>query len=1119
MKIKLPFWCGATAFAFALSVQAQNVTEVSGTLDSNRTWTLANSPYEVTSSIEVAAGVTLLVEPGVEIRMRRYTNFAVSGNLVANGTAEASIIWRGTTENPNWWQGIQLNDGSNGTFNHIRIESAGYGSQSALEKLGDGNLTIQNSAFANNSGIGLWINTSTAAVSSSANHFLNNATGVRLSIGASFDDDESTFLDNILDVQLDAGNIANEVILNIHPDYSIYCAGSITIQPTGVLNILPATTLKMARYSRLTVDGELNALGSNTGPIYCTHWLDDTAGGDANRDGSDSSPSANWWQGIVVRDNGNATLDHCHIRYGGYSSSPALSKTGAGLLTFSNGSCSFGFNDGLRLTDLSEPAEITNSSFNQNGGNGIRVSNAPCVVSGNFFESNTGFGLVQQANDLVDYSMNTFSANSAGSVQVLSGTIGVDHHWMHGQGAEDFTVDLQGNLTVDSGIELIVDPGVVVRVARYAIFTINGTLTSIGEFENPVEFIGSQESPNWWQGIKINDTASADFQFSRVAHAGYSSGAGILLNGSGGSLNLENNVIEDNHGDGIRISGAYASFSSANNKFRNNGRGANILIGATLDDTTSVFEGNGSDIQLTGGTLTRDTTWHVAPDLSFLLAGSVTVNSGITLTIGPGTTVKVPRYSILTINGTLNCPGEAGSPIHFTHPSDDSVGGDSNQDGDQTGPAANWWQGISVTTGAAADLKHTTLKYGGYSSAPGLRFVGTGALNVEDCVFSDCFSHGIYVQGDAESTVEIINTISRSNGQSGLRWVSGPILVDQCSFLNNGNYGAWLNAGLAFDFSKNQFSGNALHSLGVQAGIITADTTWTRGQGASFTAAMLGSFTVKPEATWTIQPGVSCFFNRYSKLTIEGGLVAQGNQNAPIQFMGSTQNPGWWQGISATGAGSVNMAYCEISNGGYSSQSGLAVTGSGTLNLEYSRLHHNSGNGLSIHDHSGPSNIAHSLFESNGTGVRVTFNTNQPVALTLCGIYDNNVGVNNTGNDNVDARSCWWGDASGPRHPELNPDGTGNSVSDKVLFDPWKLDASLIHPWISVTEVVLYLMALAESKVELSWSDQFPEAQLQSSSDFLIWETVNQAPTLLEGRYRVTLDQIEEGTMGFRIHP
>jgi hypothetical protein len=36
----------------------------------------------------------------------------------------------------------------------------------------------------------------------------------------------------------------------------------------------------------------------------------------------------------------------------------------------------------------------------------------------------------------------------------------------------------------------------------------------------------------------------------------------------------------------------------------------------------------------------------------------------------------------------------------------------------------------------------------------------------------------------------------------------------------------------------------------------------------------------------------------------------------------------------------------------------------------------------------------------------------------------------------VDARDNWWGDASGPYHPVLNPDGLGDAVGDGVLFEP-----------------------------------------------------------------------------------
>ena len=37
----------------------------------------------------------------------------------------------------------------------------------------------------------------------------------------------------------------------------------------------------------------------------------------------------------------------------------------------------------------------------------------------------------------------------------------------------------------------------------------------------------------------------------------------------------------------------------------------------------------------------------------------------------------------------------------------------------------------------------------------------------------------------------------------------------------------------------------------------------------------------------------------------------------------------------------------------------------------------------------------------------------------------------------LDATKNYWGDLSGPYHATLNPDGTGDAVSDNVSFDPW----------------------------------------------------------------------------------
>jgi hypothetical protein len=43
----------------------------------------------------------------------------------------------------------------------------------------------------------------------------------------------------------------------------------------------------------------------------------------------------------------------------------------------------------------------------------------------------------------------------------------------------------------------------------------------------------------------------------------------------------------------------------------------------------------------------------------------------------------------------------------------------------------------------------------------------------------------------------------------------------------------------------------------------------------------------------------------------------------------------------------------------------------------------------------------------------------------------------------LDARYNWWGDATGPYHPTLNPTGLGNKVSDNVSFAPWLLQEKI----------------------------------------------------------------------------
>ena len=96
----------------ALTVRAD--TPVGGPIISDTTWTLANSPYIVVANVEVWEGVTLTIEPGVEVRFDPEKLLQVKGMLVARGTSEARIVFTSNQPNPQPgdWGNIGFTDSS-----------------------------------------------------------------------------------------------------------------------------------------------------------------------------------------------------------------------------------------------------------------------------------------------------------------------------------------------------------------------------------------------------------------------------------------------------------------------------------------------------------------------------------------------------------------------------------------------------------------------------------------------------------------------------------------------------------------------------------------------------------------------------------------------------------------------------------------------------------------------------------------------------------------------------------------------------------------------------------------------------------------------------------------------
>jgi hypothetical protein len=90
-------------------------------------------------------------------------------------------------------------------------------------------------------------------------------------------------------------------------------------------------------------------------------------------------------------------------------------------------------------------------------------------------------------------------------------------------------------------------------------------------------------------------------------------------------------------------------------------------------------------------TITVDETWTPAAS-PYVVTCNSRIAGGVTLTVAPGTVVKFTSPSAgIVVDGTLQAQGTAQSPVILTSIKDDSVGGDTNNDGSASAPAAGDW--------------------------------------------------------------------------------------------------------------------------------------------------------------------------------------------------------------------------------------------------------------------------------------------------------------------------------------------------------------------------------------------------------------------------------------------
>jgi hypothetical protein len=409
------------------------------------------------------------------------------------------------------------------------------------------------------------------------------------------------------------------------------------------------------------------------------------------------------------------------------------------------------------------------------------------------------------------------------------------------------------------------------------------------------------------------------------------------------------------------------------------------------------------------GQIAANTTW-LATNSPYIVTGSILVNTGVTLTIEPGVTVKFNTAKAIQVDGKLVARGTAGSRIIFTSSATVVNKGD--------------WSYIKVTssgvktsfdgTGTYLDgtiFEYCTIEYGGGSGAQGMLWADTAGLYVNYCTIQNSGVHGLLTQ--TSGNLMVSNCEIKNNSSDGINAAGG---VDGVIIKNNTvslNTSVGVNcSGNNVDISTNTVTGNnfsGLYCSGKNVNILNNTITdngvgaYTSHAGIYLAAAGDGTSTITGN-TITGNSGYHTGGIYASQVNLVAGNTISGNSG-----IGNTG------GIYASGVNSIESN--TISDNTAGSYGGGIYCGTATTAISYNTINNNiaTGGGGGFY---GTGLIANNCFSNNSSG------TQHGNALT---ITDSNATVNNNtilqtgitgdalnyglamGSPNLDATSNYWG--------------------------------------------------------------------------------------------------------------
>ena len=486
-------------------------TPVSGNITVNTTWNSAGSPYIVTGNVTVNSGITLTIDPTVEVKFDDGRSLFVYGTV--NATT-ATFTSNNGSPVPGIWNYLRFYSGSASTFSGCTIEYGDYidvnsgatltiNSSSAIENMyyygvyTAGNVNITNTTIdlagyissgygiysfessitnLNNVNVfncfaGVWIGSDASQVNFTDCSLSSNEWPVYIRyLGDMTMAGTNNFTGNTRNAFYVYPNAMNKNWTMPYVNVPYYFRSYFDVNNTYTLTIEEENIIKFPLNDGLRIYGKLVANAGVGQWIYFTSERDDNWGGDTNNDGAATAPAVSNWEGIQFFDisDNTSVIRRCQIRYAGQGNIGGISLYDAGPT--------------IEYCELQQNyfgayfQYASNPTFNYNTVGSSYLT--PIAMS---FEANPSF-----IDNILSFIDNQYDA-----IGLLGGTLTADAHLIQRDftTVNNITYVMLAQITVPDIHTLTIDPGIVIKSPTYTYrIIIEGKLVCDGTIAEGITF-------------------------------------------------------------------------------------------------------------------------------------------------------------------------------------------------------------------------------------------------------------------------------------------------------------------------------------------------------------------------------------------------------------------------------------------------------------------------------------------------------------------------------------------------------------------------------------------------------------------------------------------------------